>query len=114
MIYEIEKPPANTFHIDEEWGYRLYLWFDSTNSFDPNKDYGKLSGVSKRNFPGTLLDVETIIYRNPQTGEVCYYGDDSIKVNEDQLVNVVYIVNTDNGLKAYCGNGVKTIGVDVD
>lgn len=113
IMLTIEKLPKNTYFIDEEWGYKNYLWTDTDNVYDPNKDYTKLTGVSERNFPGTLIEVYSIVFKKKDSQEIVYF-DKSIKIDESSLKSVAYIVKTNDGLKAYCGDGLNIICVDVD
>lgn len=108
----IEKLPENTYLIDEEWGYRLYIWTDTTNSYDPKKEYHKMSSVLKKDFPGFLQEIHGLVFRSKETNEVIY-SNDGYKLDESKIKSIVYILKINNELKAYCGDKIKTISVDV-
>lgn len=117
MVYQIKKPEENVYLINEEYGYRFWIWFDDTNSFKEDKlnEYANLVCVREKYFPGRLFEVSVEIIRSARTGGINFYGlgkDEKISIDESTFEGIAYGFKTKNGYEFFSGKEIKVIGVD--
>ena len=117
MSYKVKKAPKYTYFIEEEYGFRHWIWFDSEKAFSKEKsrEYSELSGISKRHFPGKVVEVVIMILRDPKTGVIHYFSNEKEKisvVNESEIKTAAYGIKTENGYKFFFGEELPSFGID--
>jgi hypothetical protein len=114
---KIKKAPLNTYFIEEEYGYRHWIWFDTKAKFSKEKlrEYSKLSTISKKHFPGEIAEVSIMILRDPKSGDIHYFNNEKEKVsliNESEIKRAAYGIKTENGYKFFFAEGLISFGID--
>jgi hypothetical protein len=118
MVYKVKKAPKNTYFIEEEYGFRHWIWFDKTKKFNKDKlnEYAKISIPSERHFPGNLSQVIVTIFRDPSTKKIHYFNYenlDQLKVkNEEEIKTAAYGIKTDSGYKFFFAEDLPSFGID--
>ena len=117
MSYKIKKAPKNTYFIEEEYGYRHWIWFDTENKFSKKKlrEYSELSAISRRHFPGEIAEVSIMILRDPSTGTIHHFSNEKEKitvVNESEIKRAAYGIKTENGYKFFFAEDLTSFGID--
>jgi len=117
MSYKVKKAPKNTYFIEEEYGYRHWVWFDTENKFSKKKlqKYSKLSSISRRHFPGEITEVSIMILRDPSTDAIHYFSNEKEKitvVNESEIKRAAYGIKIENGYKFFFAESLISFGID--